>query len=144
MNTHLKSFLNECSVGVLSTCDKNEIHSVPVYYFYHEEQNSFYFITKSKTSKTSNLEKNNRANFSIYSERLPRVYTARCSADILDIDASNYSDIIKKLAEVHSTREYYPSPLSSMKKGDLILVKLKVIDFKFNVYAEPLSEQKTA
>lgn len=44
------------------------------------------------------------------------------------------NDIIKKLAEVHSTREYYPSPIASMKDGELKLVKLKVLDYLFKSY----------
>jgi uncharacterized protein YhbP (UPF0306 family) len=144
MDTHLKSFLDECAVGVLSTCDKQEIHTVPVYYCFIEAQKAFYFLTKDKSTKTSILEKNNKANFSIYSETYPRVFTSRCRAEILDIDCPEGGEVVKKLAEVHSTREYYPSPIYTMKQGSLKLVKLNLLDFTFKNYSMKFSEQKSA
>jgi nitroimidazol reductase NimA-like FMN-containing flavoprotein (pyridoxamine 5'-phosphate oxidase superfamily) len=133
---HLLSLLNECVVGVLSTCDEEIIHSVPVYYHYNQAENAFYFISRSKSVKVDNLKKNQKASFSVYSERLPRTYSAQCSAQIFDVENTGFAgnQIIKKLAEVHSTQEYYPSPISAMKEGELKLIKLEVIDYQYKSY----------
>ncbi len=144
--SHLNSFLEECVVGVLSIYKNAEIHSVPVYYYYHQVEKAFYFMTKSKSAKIDYLTKNNKASFSIYSERLPRAYNAQCKAEIVDLDGHHKVKaihIIKRLAEVHSTQEYYPSPIASMKEGELKLIKLKVLDYQFNTYVPEfeLSEQ---
>lgn len=133
---HLSSFLGECVVGVLSTCHNDEIHSVPVYYFYRPSEKAFYFISKSKSQKIDLLKKNKSAAFVVYSETLPQTFTAQCRAEIVSLAKNDEqsNEIIKKLAEVHSTREYYPSPLSSMKEGELILVRLEVLDYQYKSY----------
>jgi nitroimidazol reductase NimA-like FMN-containing flavoprotein (pyridoxamine 5'-phosphate oxidase superfamily) len=143
MDYHVISFLQECVVGVLSTYSHGEIHSVPVYYYHDETENAFYFITKSKSSKVTNIQKSKKASFSIYSEALPRVFNAKCSAEIFDVKNDSESmEIIRKLAEVHSTREYYPSPISSIKDGDLKLVKLTVLDYQYKSYTAAATDEK--
>lgn len=136
MDHNINSFLKESVVGVLSTSNNDEIHSVPVYYFHEATENAIYFITKSKSTKVTNIKKSKKASFSIYSETLPRVFNARCSAEVFDINNNSLKsiEIVRKLAELHSTREYYPSPISTIKDGDLRLVKLSVLDFHYKSY----------
>lgn len=136
MDQHINSFLKESVVGVLSTCRDNEIYSVPVYYFHDEADNAFYFITKSKSSKISNLKKTNKASFCIFSETLPRVFNAKCSIEIFNVNGAGFDgiEIVRKLAEVHSTQDYYPSPISMIKDGELNLVKLNVLTYDYKAY----------
>lgn len=147
MDHHISSFLEESVVGVLSTCNNGEIHSVPVYFYHDDTDNAFYFITKSKSTKVNHLKKNKQASFSIYSEALPRVFNAKCAVEIFDVQTNSLEniEIIRKLAEVHSTREYYPSPISTIKDGELKLVKLIVLDYQYKSYtAEAMKIQISA
>jgi hypothetical protein len=146
MDHDVISFLQECVVGVLSSCNNEEIHSVPVYYHFDATQNAFFFITKSKSNKITNIQKNKKASFSIYSESLPRVFTAKCSAEIFDVNNNlEFIETFRKLVEIHSTREYYPSPISTIKDGELKLVKLAVLDHQYKSYtADDEQNQKSA
>lgn len=136
MDYHISSFLKDSVVGVLSTLNNDEIYSVPVYYLHDKTENALYFITKSKSTKVKNIQKNKKVTFSVYSETLPRVFSAKCSAEILDVNDNSLDtiEIIRKLAEVHSTREYYPSPISTIKDGELKLVKLTFVDYYYKSY----------
>lgn len=142
MDQSVKSFLSQKVVGVLSSCDNGDVLTVPVYYVYDAEQDAFFFISKSKSSKISNIKKNNKVFFSVFSEKLPRVYNARCTADLHDIQSVGSFKIIKQLAEIHSTQEYYPSPIASIHEGELILVKLKVLESSFKSFVESEAVQQ--
>ena len=42
------------------------------------------------------------------------------------------------IGEVHSSQEYYPTPVDMLKEGSLVLIKLKVMKHKFNSYKKGL------
>lgn len=43
---------------------------------------------------------------------------------------------------MHSSQNYYPSPISTLKKGELKLIKLNVIDFNFKTYQKDIEKLK--
>lgn len=143
MQKHIKTFINENFVGLISTCGDQKPHGVPIYYLLVKEENAFYFMTKTASKSYLNLKKNCAASITIFSETPPAVYTADCETEILEFSMDEYSEIRKKLIGMHSTQDYYPSPVSTLKKGDLKLIKLKIIDFNYQSYSKDIDNKNS-
>ncbi|MBT3203059.1 MAG: pyridoxamine 5'-phosphate oxidase family protein [Gammaproteobacteria bacterium] len=144
MNKAIKSFINKHIIGIVSTSNDRSVHAVPIYYHYIDHENAFYFFTRTASKKYSNLEKNNKASFTIFNEDPPVVFTADCEAELLNIDEGNYSDIFIKLVEIHSSQLGYPTPISTMAEGLLTLVKLNIIDFNYKSYIQDINSLKSS
>ena len=137
MEKNIITFIKEHSLATLSTCADNKPHGVPIYYYYSTEENTFYFVTKSETRKIANLKANPIAFLSVTRTNPPAVFTADCEAKIYTQDINTDKkrlDIAKKLIKIHTEQEYYPTPLHSLKDGDLTFVSLQIKTHSYNDY----------
>ena len=135
MNEEVIGFIKENSVGVISTCDENNIpHGVPVYYYFSESEENLYFVTKDETKKYSKLNKNNKAAFVIFIENPQTVFTADCTTELIDPKSDGFIDITNELIKTHSNQDYYPPPIDFLKEGSLKLIKLKIESHNFTIY----------
>jgi len=136
MNKPCVSFVKENFIAVISTQDNLRPYASPVYYYFSEDENTFYFITNSTTKKYSNIREKNQVSLTIFSEHPPRVFTANCTAQLSDFETSDKTDIKNKLVEIHSSQEFYPSPISSLEKGKISLVKLNAKNCKLKSFKQ--------
>jgi len=132
-------FVEKQFVGIVSTHDNVTSNGVPIYYYFVKDDNAFYFITKSETIKYANIKKNKKASISIFAESPPTVFTANCVAELIEFETNDYIKIKNKLVEIHSSQEFYPSPISTVKNGILSLVKLIVNDCKLKSYKKDIN-----
>ncbi len=133
------SFVQKHHVAIVSTHDSVTPNGVPIYYYFVKDDNAFYFITKSETIKYANIKKNKKASLSIFTENPPTVFTANCVAELIEFETNDYINIKNRLVEIHSTQEFYPSPISTVKDGILSLVKLIVNDCKLESYKKDIN-----
>lgn len=132
----VQDFIQNHSVGVISTCSGNKPHAVPIYYFYDPEKNHFYFVTKSETKKVLNILENKNTFLTIYKEDPQATFTAECEARLLEHVEPDYTNITNHLINIHSIQDYYPTPLTMLKEGNLTLVELKVLSHTFRSYRQ--------
>ena len=130
------SFVQEHSIAIVSTYGGLRVNGVPIYYLFIKEDNAFYFLTNNQTQKHANIEENNKAAITIFTENPPVVFTASCVAEVFDLKSEEYSEHIYKLVAIHSSREFYPTPLLTFKNGDISLIKLSVEGSKLKSYKE--------
>ncbi len=128
------SFVQEHSIAIVSTSDNSDVYGAPIYYQFEQKENSFYFLTFSNTQKHANIEENKKAFLTIFNENPPTVFTAHCVGELLDSSKVEYSDIMLKLVAIHSSRECYPTPLATMKDGEVSLIRLNVESTEFKAY----------
>jgi len=133
------SFIQKHFVAIVSAHDSVTSGGVPIYYYFVKDDNAFYFITKSETKKHANIINNKKASLTIFTENPPTVFTANCVAELIDFETTDCVRIKNKLVEIHSTREFYPSPISTLKVGHLSLVKLNVKDCKLKSYRKDIN-----
>ncbi|MCA9356095.1 MAG: pyridoxamine 5'-phosphate oxidase family protein [Candidatus Paceibacterota bacterium] len=136
MEKSVIDFLKNNSLCILSTCKDNKPHSVPVYYFYDDENETFYIATKAKTQKVLNILENKNTFITVFRTDPQATFTAECEATIIDHTNEDFPDIAKRLMEIHSAQSSFPTPLSMIKDGSLVLIQLKVITHKFNSYRQ--------
>ena len=134
-----ESFVQKHFVAIVSTHDSVASHGVPIYYYFVKDNNAFYFITKSGTKKHANIKNNKKASLTIFTENPPTVFTANCIAELIDFDTDDCAKIRNKLVEIHSTQEFYPSPIFTLKEGVLVLAKLNVTDCDFKLYMDEIN-----
>lgn len=127
-------FIKGRSVGIVATCDEGKPHAVPVYYYFNEKEEIIYFVTKDKTKKYSNIEKNKNVSFTIFSEDPQTVFNAECEAELLSYDDDGYMEITNQLIDVHANQGSSPTPISLIRDGSLKLVKLKIKYNNFTLY----------
>jgi hypothetical protein len=132
------SFVEKHFVAIVSTHDSVTSYGVPIYYYFVKDDNAFYFITKSETKKYANIYNNKKASLTIFTENPPTVFTANCVAELIDFETYDCVKIKNKLVEIHSTQEFYPSPISTLTEGILSLIKLNVRDCKLKSYKKDI------
>ncbi len=138
MSTGHILFIQKYFVAIVSTSDGQETQGVPIYYVFSEDDNAFYFITKKGTKKFINIEKNRKASLTIYTDRPPIVFTANCTAELFDFQSEQHASIANQLVVIHSSQDYYPSPISTLAGKDISLIKLNMENFELKSYKEDI------
>ena len=138
MKTRWASFIQEHYIAIVTTHDNAWPQGVPIFYIFEKDENAFYFVSKSGTKKHANIQINNKASLTIYTETPPTVFTANCIAELSDFGSDKRVTIKNKLVEIHSTLDYYPSPLATLKDGVLTLVKLSVKSCSLKPYKKDI------
>ncbi len=139
MESHIVEFIQKHFIGIVSTHDGGHPHGTPIFYVYDEDKEVFFFVTKNRTKKYTNLENNKKASLTIFSENPPITFTANCNAELFDFESCDYMKIKNKLVNIHSTQDFYPTPIATLKDGVISLVKLNVIDCNFNSYISSIN-----
>jgi uncharacterized pyridoxamine 5'-phosphate oxidase family protein len=134
MKENVISFVEENWVAYISTYDGSSSCGVPIYYLFVENDNAFYFLTKNKTKKYANIQKNNKASLTIFTENPPTVFTAVCAGEVFDFKSMEHIEYVNKLVAIHSSQECYPTPILTLKAGGLSLIKLRVKSCRLKSY----------
>jgi general stress protein 26 len=136
------SFLTPLAIAVLSTSTKDGIPHAAIIYFLPDEELNFYFLTKSDTKKSKNLERNNRAALTIVDPKSPR--TIQATGEVSEIEEPEmYTKIMEKIAEENAKGNsfYWPPPLSKLdSEGDLILYRFQPDWLRYADFTESTSE----
>ncbi len=134
MKENVASFIEEHIVAIVSTCDGLQPNGVPILYLYIKDDDAFYFLTKNNTRKHVNIENNNKASLTVFAEDPPTVFTADCVAEVFDFQSEKYREHVNKLVAIHSSQKCYPTPISTLKDGNLSLIKMSVENCKLESY----------
>ncbi len=130
------AYLSSVATAVLSTVSPEGKPQAAVIYFIADEDLHFYFVTKSDTTKSQNLEKNSNCALTILDPNAPK--TVQATGQVKEIeDPKKYTEIVKKISEENAKGNgfYWPPPLSKvMSNGDLVLYEftpdwLRLADF---------------
>ena len=128
LSAEVQEFLHGQQVMVLSTVDKNgQPHAATVFYYLVEDGSFvFYFFTQDATKKFDNLEKNNRAAITVFTQEEPRLVQAQVNVWLVT-DETESTKIISKLTDIaiHSSTWFGP-PIAKMKAGNLQVLKVQV------------------
>jgi nitroimidazol reductase NimA-like FMN-containing flavoprotein (pyridoxamine 5'-phosphate oxidase superfamily) len=127
------TFLESHAVGVLSTVSAdNKPHASPIYFVADNDLN-FFFLTKSDTKKSQDIEKNNNVALTIVNPSLPLTIQVAGA-----VEETNNPEMYAKIAETNAAEKgglHWPPPIHKLQhSGDLIMYKLtpnwlRVADF---------------
>lgn len=136
------SIIKSLAIAVLSTVSSEGKPHAAVIYFVADEDLSFYFLTKSDTKKSQNLEAKNNAALTIIFPESPK--TIQASGNVSEIEeAKMYTQIMNKISEENAKGNnfYWPPPLSKLdSSGDLILYKFTPEWLRFADFTESNKE----
>lgn len=123
-----QEFIRSQKVVVLSTIDKeNRPYAATVFYYLAEDDKfTFYFFTQDATKKFENLEKNNRAALTIFTEADPKMVQAQGSVWLVK-DEVEAMEATSKLIDIASNSSpWFDPPIAKMKAGKLEVLKVEV------------------
>lgn len=127
-------FLRDHAVAVLSTVSQDGTPSASPIYFVSDKQLNFYFMTKSDTEKSKNIESgNNRVAITVVDSAFPMVVQAKGQVSEVQ-DRDNFLKITEENAR-EEAGFHWPPPLSKLEsEGDLLMYIftpswLRVADF---------------
>lgn len=142
MNEEQKEFVNSHHLAILSTCDDHQPHGAAIYYDFEEEGDKFYFVTKSGTQKTENLVKNPKVALTIIDENNLSIMHIEGEARIFDGNMEEKIKHLNHLNEIHNSRNFLATPVSKIKDGVMVLVEIKIKDYKFFNFSMAEKDEK--
>jgi len=119
------TYLRSLYLAVLSTASKAGQPYAASIYFTADPELNFYFLTKSDTKKSLNLEENNNAAITTIDPSAPKIIQTTGIATELE-DPKQYHAMLAKISEANAQKKgfYWPPPLSKVDShGDLVLYK---------------------
>lgn len=123
--SEIYSLLTPLSTAVLSTVSSEGKPHAAVIYFIADEDLNVYFLTKSDTTKSHNVEENKHAALTVIFPNSPQ--TIQATGSVAEIEeATMYTKIMGKISEENAKGNsfYWPPPLSRLdSSGDLVLYK---------------------
>lgn len=140
LNPQISEFLHHNHIGVLATADKQSAmpHAAAVYYATDSHLN-IYFLTKDKTTKSRNLDKNNWAAMAIYEAHTQR--TAQISGSVNRVQEKDMMERAKPLMSRFSkqTAGTEQTPISKLDAGEYVLYRLvpqsiRLGEYKYGVH----------
>lgn len=138
----LYSYMVTLATAVLSTVSPDGKPHAAIIYFIPDEALNCYFITKSDTRKSQNLEKNAQAALTIIDTGSAK--TIQATGKVEEIEGSEmYRKIIEKISEENAKNNgfFWPPPLSKLdSRGDLILYKFTPDWLRFADFNESTEE----
>lgn len=127
-------FLRKHAVAVLSTVSSDGTPSASPIYFVSDKELNFYFMTKSDTEKSQNIEhQNNNVAITVIDSAIPM--TVQAKGIVKEIQDR---EIFIKIAEENAKQEagfHWPPPLSKLESEGFLLMYiftptwLRVADF---------------
>ena len=125
-NPEIAAFLSRHHIGVLATADKTSSTPHAATVFYTNDSNlNIYFLTKSKTLKSKNLESNPQASMAIYeADNLQTIQAGGSVTQVKDEDMMRRAlELMSRFSKRVSGSEQ--TPISKLDAGDYILYKLE-------------------
>jgi len=142
----LVAYLNNLNIGVLSTIRPNGTPYSAVVYFVVDHSLNFYFLTKSDTKKSDNLQKNNNASFTTID--LTSMITVQSTGTVEKvIDPEQHTYMIKSIGEANARKNnpQWPPPISKLQSiGDNIVYKYKPNWLRVGDYSHKLASEQNA
>lgn len=140
--SEMYDYLKSLAVAVLSTVGENSKPHAAVIYFIADSELHFYFLTKSDTRKSKNLEKHENAALTIFDSQSPK--TIQATGQVTEVeDPKMYVAVMNKISEENAKGNnfYWPPPLSKLdSNGDLVLYKFTPDWLRFADFTEDTKE----
>lgn len=136
------TYLNTCYLAVLSTASQDGAPYAASIFFTCDSELNFYFLTKSDTKKSLNLEVNNRAAITVIDITSPR--TVQSTGVVTEVeDPKQYEAILVKISEANAKKGgfFWPPPLHKINsEGDLVLYKFTPEWLRFADFSEKTTD----
>src|SRR3989344_8163518 len=139
----LVAYLNNLNIGVLSTIRPNGTPYSAVVYFVVDHSLNFYFLTKSDTKKSDNLQKNNNASFTTID--LTSMITVQSTGTVEKVtDPEQHTFMIKSIGEANARKNnpQWPPPISKLDStGNNVIYKYKPNWIRLANYSHQIPSQ---
>jgi uncharacterized pyridoxamine 5'-phosphate oxidase family protein len=135
-------FLQENHLAVLATVNPDDTPATATIYYVADKKGVISFITKNKTTKYSNLLRNNAVSLTVVDEPHQRSATVAGRVTLLE-DSKQVDETVRKLLGMAQGRTGTQSPIAKLTKGDFVAFQLKPGFLSFADYSQPIGKGTT-
>ena len=136
------TYLQSLYIAVLSTATPSGAPYAATIYFITDPDLNFYFLTKSDTKKSRNIEENSNVALTTVDTSTPR--TIQASGKVVEVeDPTQYRRMLERISEANAKKGgfYWPPPLSKINSsGDLVLYKFTPEWLRFADFSEETTD----
>jgi general stress protein 26 len=134
------AFLKHHPMGILSTVTLDGAPWGSAIYYVADEDFNFYFVTRAKTYKYQNLDKNPRAALTVAD--IASQTTVQASGNITRVPVEDYMDVVfNKLAKAKpKDNGHWVPPLSKIHEGNYIPLCLTPFKLNYADYSQTKSD----
>lgn len=124
-------FLKSHQTAVFSTVDRDGNVAGAVVYYFVDENNQIYILTKAETHKTHNVLANHRIALTIYSSRKLQTLQIQGQAEI-ESDVTKKQKVYSELSKVKviNGSQHLP-PVANLDAGAFIVIRIKPLNSTF-------------
>lgn len=140
INSRVLAFLQQQLSGVIATVDSRGNPHASVVYYSADDDYTIRFLTKQQTTKSKNLQRDNRCSFVVYDEMAQTTVQAIGRAKPLTGEDDIHDSFIKTLVSSLQTSENGIPPISKLSAGDYIVYELKPTRLTMASYAWPYAK----
>ncbi|MDL2341971.1 MAG: pyridoxamine 5'-phosphate oxidase family protein [Patescibacteria group bacterium] len=124
-NPRIREFLRNFNVGVLATASRDGLPHAATIYFTTESDYSVYFVTKQKTTKSSNLQDNPRAALAVFDAATQTTVQVAGDVEIIE-DVEEVQRLFSIMLTIsHQTSDGHQPPISKLDAGKYVAYRLK-------------------
>lgn len=133
-NTRIHEFFDSKLAGVLATVDQNGLPDAAVVYYSIDEHLNVRFMTKKRTKKSENLQRNKFATFLVYDEETQT--TAHVKGEVAIIEDENEANEVFRVtlrSSIYTSGKAVP-PISKLSAGDYIAYRIVPSEISMAVF----------
>ncbi len=136
------AFLESNPSGCIASLSKDGMPQVAIVFYIVEDDFSIVFATRSGTRKSNNIAHNPHVAFTVAADDTPKTVQLEGEAHVIT-DDTDMVRVRTALSKVHiGNTEYYP-PLSRIKDGELVLIRITPTYLRWTDYATGYEENES-
>lgn len=134
VTNNVADFISSHNTAVLSTIDREgNVHGSVIHYVSIDDV--FYFITKQETSKNQDIALHGQVSLTIHDTDSLKMVQISALADV-ETDNMLRSEVYSQISTPRQYKEgNYLPPIITMKKGDIVVIRLTPTDIKYKDYS---------
>jgi general stress protein 26 len=140
-DTKIVDFVKSHTKAVIATVDQTNQPSTSMIFYFIDNKNDLYFVTKSLTTKSENLKHNNKSSITIVSNEKP--ITVSIEGVVVEIeDQKKRDEIMQEVFKLSYSELHDYAPIIKLHKGSFIVMKFVPKLAKMTDFAQPMRKTK--
>ncbi len=140
-NHEIKDFISQHTTAVIATVDSEGQPHTSTIYFSYEEKDKIYFLTKDRTTKSQNLEANNKVAITVLDKNQAIAVNITGTAKAVE-DIAKRDSVMQSVLKISHDNQADYAPIVKLHKGGFKVFMLTPTQAKMTDFTKPMGEVK--
>lgn len=137
----INDFVKKHSTAVIATVDSEGQPSTSTIFYVINKKDEIHFVTKSQTTKSSNLKKDNRTALTVVDEGKPKAVNMRGTAVQVN-DVSERDDVMQRILKISHDKLKDFAPIIKLHRGSFTVFKFTPKEAAMTDFSKPMGSVK--